>query len=148
MDKYTKILIALDFHDDNHQIIRRGLRVCQNNEAQLYFIHVQEPMAIAYTIDGLDFADQMVAMKQSLRERAEQRLEELGKLHNINRSNLLLREGVASDEIERAANDHDIDLVIIGTHGQSGLRSLLGSTANSVLHSVSCDVLMVDLRKQ
>jgi universal stress protein A len=35
------------------------------------------------------------------------------------------------------------DLIVVGTHGQSGLRLLLGSTANAVLHGVKTDVLAV-----
>ena len=35
------------------------------------------------------------------------------------------------------------DLIVIGTHGQSGLKLLLGSTANAVLHGVKVDVLAV-----
>jgi universal stress protein A len=36
-----------------------------------------------------------------------------------------------------------IDLIVMGTHGQSGLKLLLGSTANSVLHGAGCDILAV-----
>jgi universal stress protein A len=41
------------------------------------------------------------------------------------------------------ANEKNIDLIVIGTHGRSGIKLLLGSTANSVLHGVKQDVLAV-----
>ncbi len=44
-------------------------------------------------------------------------------------------------------NDIDFDLIIIGTHGQHGIALLLGSTANAVLHGVSCDVLAVRVKE-
>jgi universal stress protein A len=36
-----------------------------------------------------------------------------------------------------------MDLIIIGSHGRHGIRILLGSTANAILHSAKCDVLAV-----
>jgi len=38
---------------------------------------------------------------------------------------------------------HNTDLVIVGSHGRHGVRLLLGSTANAVLHGAECDVLAV-----
>jgi len=51
--------------------------------------------------------------------------------------------GSPAHEIHRFAKDNDIQLVVIGTHGQKGLQLLLGSTANAVLHGAGCDVLSV-----
>ncbi|MBD3646240.1 MAG: universal stress protein, partial [Pseudomonadales bacterium] len=52
----------------------------------------------------------------------------------------------ASNEIRAVAEKQDIDRIVLGTHGQHGLQLLLGSTANSVLHGVSCDVLAVRVK--
>jgi universal stress protein A len=51
--------------------------------------------------------------------------------------------GNPADEIHNMANEIQADLIVIGKHGQSGLKLLLGSTANAVLHGVNCDVLAV-----
>jgi universal stress protein A len=51
--------------------------------------------------------------------------------------------GVPADEIKEMANKKSIDLIVIGTHGRSGIKLLLGSTANAVLHGVKQDVLAV-----
>ena len=48
-----------------------------------------------------------------------------------------------AEEIHTLANEINTDLIVIGTHGRSGLKLLLGSTANSVLHSAKQDVLAV-----
>jgi universal stress protein A len=53
--------------------------------------------------------------------------------------------GVPGPEIVRLAEEEDIDLVIVGSHGRHGLALLLGSTANSVLHHTKCDVMAVRL---
>ena len=53
--------------------------------------------------------------------------------------------GSPADEIHHMAEKLNADLIVIGTHGQSGLRLLLGSTANAVLHGVKRDVLAVKI---
>lgn len=50
----------------------------------------------------------------------------------------------ASNGIIRFADDHDIDLIIIGSHGRSGLKkAVLGSVASGVIKSVNCPVMIV-----
>ena len=45
--------------------------------------------------------------------------------------------------IRAQAEEINADLIVLGSHGRSGWRVLLGSTANSVLHGANCDVLTV-----
>jgi universal stress protein A len=46
-------------------------------------------------------------------------------------------------EIVRVAEENNVDLIIVGSHGKHGIALLLGSTANGVLHHAKCDVLAV-----
>lgn len=48
-------------------------------------------------------------------------------------------------EIVRVAEERQVDLIVVGSHGRHGLALLLGSTANGVLHHAKCDVLAVRL---
>jgi len=54
-----------------------------------------------------------------------------------------LEVGSVKSEIFRLVESLSIDLLVVGSHGRHGLGLLLGSTANSVLHGASCDVLAV-----
>lgn len=141
MARYNKILLALDFHGDNAEIIEKGKEIA--NGAELYLIHVNEPLAIAYAADGMSWSDQVVSLEASLRQEAQKKISEIAKDLGVPSDNCILREGRPSSEIHKAVEEHDIDLIVMGTHGQSGLQLLLGSTANSVLHGVSCDVLAI-----
>ncbi|QIZ77722.1 universal stress protein [Ferrimonas lipolytica] len=145
MNRYNRVLLAIDFHDDCQTVIDRGLQVVADNDAELFLQHVMEPITVAYSIEAVGFADQMVEMKQTIRENSAKQLQHFGEQLGVPAERRLHSEGIAADEIHRMAKEHNIELIIIGTHGQSGLRSLLGSTANSVLHNVECDVLMVRL---
>ena len=146
MALYKKVLLALDFHSDNADIIEKGKTVAAENSAELYLIHVDEPIAVAYAADGFAFNDQIVALQSSIRKEALQRMENLGDELKVPAERRLLREGNPSKEIHTAATEYEIDLIVLGTHGQKGLQLLLGSTANSVLHGVNCDVLTVRLK--
>jgi nucleotide-binding universal stress UspA family protein len=55
-----------------------------------------------------------------------------------------VRAGVSEDEIVTLANDLDVSLLVLGTHGRRGFRALvLGSVAESVVRSAKCAVLVV-----
>jgi nucleotide-binding universal stress UspA family protein len=62
-------------------------------------------------------------------------------------ANAYLRVGYPFEEIVLMANDPDVDLIIIGSHGRSGIkRLLLGSTAERVVEHAPCPVLVVKER--
>jgi len=143
MAKYNKILLALDFHGDNAEIVEKGSEIASANGAELFLIHVNEPLAIAYAADGMSWSDQVVSLEASLRKEAQKKIGEVAAQLNVPADNCILREGRPSTEIHHVVEEKGIDLIVMGTHGQSGLQLLLGSTANSVLHGVTCDVLAV-----
>ena len=148
MSKYNKVLMALDFHGDNAAIIERGGEVARDSGAELYLIHVNEPLAIAYATDGMSWSDQVVSLETSIRNEAQTRMAEIAKQLGVDATHCIIKEGRPATEIHRAVEDLGIDLIVMGTHGQSGLQLLLGSTANSVLHGVECDVLAVRVKAE
>lgn len=143
MPMYMKILIALDFHGDNEEIIDKGMMIAKANEAEVFLIHVNEPLAIAYAADGMSWSNQVVELETSIRQQAKQKMAETGEKRGIAVDNCITREGKPSIEMHAVAEEMAIDLIVMGTHGQSGLKLLLGSTANSVLHGATCDILAV-----
>ena len=147
MAKYKRVLLAVDFHSDNDEIVSKAQEVVSDDNAELFLIHVNEPVAGAYATDGLSWSDQIVQLESAIRKEAEQKMVELGDKLGVPAENRLIRAGKPSSEIHDACKDKQIDLVVLGTHGQHGLQLLLGSTANSVLHGVECDVLCVRVGK-
>lgn len=143
MSNYTRVLLALDFHKDNQIIMDKAKKVAADNGAELALLHVIEPLVMAYAADNMSFGQEMVAVQTGVRKDAEARLKDLGGKLGVADELLFLREGQPAREVHATVKEHDIDLIVMGTHGQSGLQLLLGSTANSVLHGVSCDVLTV-----
>lgn len=76
-------------------------------------------------------------------ENARKQLENIANKFGISKEHVILKVGDAADEIKEIASEIGADLIVIGTHGRSGFKLLLGSTANAVLHGVKQDVLAV-----
>ena len=62
---------------------------------------------------------------------------------NVPEENQYVILGQAAREMHRIANEEDVDLIVVGSHGRHGLALIFGSTSNSVLHGANCDVLAV-----
>jgi universal stress protein A len=146
MALYKKVLMALDFQSDNAEIIEKGQAVVADNGADLYLIHVDEPIAMAYAADGFSFNDQIVSLQASIRKEAQERMAQMGEELGVPAERRIVKEGSPAREIHEVVEELGIDLIVLGTHGQKGLQLLLGSTATSVLHGVTCDVLTVRVK--
>ena len=73
----------------------------------------------------------------------EQRLRELAARLGTPECPRMVVQGNTRREILRVAEENQVDLIVLGSHGREGIQLLLGSTANAVLHGAPCDVLAV-----
>ncbi|MBV1878439.1 MAG: universal stress protein [Pseudomonadales bacterium] len=146
MASYKKILLALDFHFDNDQIIEKGAQLARDNDAALLLLHVHEPLSMTCAVESMSFSDQIADLDSGLRQDSANRMVAAGLRLEVPEALQLIRQGRPASEIHTVVKQYDVDLIVMGTHGQSGLQLLLGSTANSVLHGVSCDVLAVRIK--
>lgn len=53
--------------------------------------------------------------------------------------------GDVADVLHKIASEGSCDLIIVGSHGTEGVKTLLGSTAHAVLQGASCDVLTINI---
>jgi universal stress protein A len=138
MPDYQKILVAIDVYAQEDVVLQKALKIA-NKTADISLIYVTVPQVYLQPYGasfGADFVD-------NIRQQAEQSLKDIAKEHGISESRVYAKMGSPADEIHNMAKEIKADLIVIGTHGQSGLKLLLGSTANAVLHGVGCDVLAV-----
>jgi len=144
MATYQKILVAVDLSSESAMVLQRAQTIADSN-ADIQLVYVQEPMDNVY----VGIVPQSAAfsglgdLEAQLGKELQQKLTVLGNKFNLPSDHQHILHGSPAHEIHRFANDHGIELIVIGTHGQKGLQLLLGSTANSVLHGSNCDVLSV-----
>ena len=141
MSTYKKILVAIDLSNESEKVIERAKKLAGGDCAKLHLVHVVEPIAAAYPIDA--YAINVSQMQEESMQIAKERLADIGKECGISLSQQHIVVGSAATEIRSMVKELGADLIVIGSHGRSGWKLLLGSTANKVLHGSDCDILTV-----
>ena len=144
MARYSKIVVAVDLSNESSLIVEKALEVAASG-AELHLLYVQEPMDSVY-LGVVPYGPVFVGMDQvegRLRDELEESLRSLGERFGVPDQHQHFLSGNPAREIHRFVDDREIQLIVMGTHGQKGVQLLLGSTANSVLHGATCDVLAV-----
>ena len=143
---YQDILLAVDFHEDNAAVIERATSMAELHGARLMLVHVLEPIRMVYPTDGFNWGAHVENLEEEYRQEREKKLKILASELGIDEPDTFLLSGRPGSEIHDLCQDISVDLIILGTHGQHGIQLLLGSTANSVLHGSTCDVLAVRIK--
>ena len=140
-----RILHATDFSKASARALQEAVKLAKENSARLLVVHVIEPTPY---VAGGEFGGAEIYMKledatkrnaQSSMSKLMQRLKRL----QIKAESLLLR-GAAHEQIVKAAKSKKADMIVIGTHGRTGLSKLfLGSVACKVVSLATCPVMTV-----
>ena len=141
MSIYNKILVAVDLSGDSKKIIDKALQLASSDTSKIALVHVVEPIAAAYSMDA--YAININELQQEAMAVAAKNLGDMAKDSGIAEENQHTLLGSPAIEVRNLAAELETDVIVIGSHGHSGWKILLGSTANKVLHGASCDVLTV-----
>ncbi|WP_020159653.1 universal stress protein [Methylobacter marinus] len=145
MGDYQHILLAVDYSGHDDTVVRKARMLAKQYRSRLSIIHVLDDIPMSDTAYGtvipLD-RDSGYDLLEEKKSRLVQIADKLG----IESADRWLVWGVPHQEIVSIAEHEQVDLIVLGSHGRHGLALLLGSTANSVLHDASCDVMAVRLR--
>jgi len=145
MIRLAKLLVPTDFSEDSEQAARYAVELAKRFQAEVHCIHVVDiPADLLSTSDyymtgpSEQFIDQIrVESKKNLDAFAVKNLEGA-------QVQTAFLEGSPFVEIIRYARDQQIDLVVIATHGRTGLKHVLfGSVAEKVVRKAPCPVLVV-----
>ena len=135
-----RILVPTDFSETSEAALRYGTELARQYTGRLYLLHVVENPGEAAK------ADIPIGLFETMRTAALDRLGQLVTSHELRkfRPECAMRLGAAPNEIVRYAQDHEIDLIVMGTHGRRGIaRVVLGSVAERVVRTAPCPVLTV-----
>jgi len=136
-----KILCPVDFSEVSGKSIRYAREFAVGMGASLHLLNVVEPRPMA-----VDMSLSYVPLEEDLEKAAREDLEEIAgaeRKHGVEVS-LDVRIGSPSDSILEVAAEEGVSLIILGSHGKTGLsRLLMGSVAESVVRKAKCPVLIV-----
>jgi universal stress protein A len=137
MTAAKSILVPTDFSETSDVALHYAIFMAQALGAQLSLLHVP-----GRTGENFEANFPVGRFETAARERLSALLseEEIARL----RPEYALRIGTPADEIVRYADARDVDLIVMGTHGRSGVAHLLmGSVAEHVVRTAPCPVLLV-----
>lgn len=135
--KAKKILVPTDFSENSQFALRYAASLAKDMGAELLLVFVNDPVGFVETgFSGYPVANQGPEF--------ERMLGEIELPDSSIPTRRIMLEGDPASEIIREAKDEDVDMIVIATHGHTGLqRLLLGSVAEVVVRKSPCPVLTV-----
>jgi len=151
MFAYKNILVPVDFSPVSQRSINRAQEIAAQYQAHLTLLHIVEDIPLGVAAFGDVGAVYLSPDTHDLvKETAQKQLTELAQQMQLGTEiKLKVIDGYANTSINAYAEDHHIDLIVIGHSAKSGfLGMLMGSTAETVAKHAKCDVLVMRIPKE
>lgn len=140
--KIECILYPTDFSGGAEPAMDYAVSMAKDYKARLCLLHVIQELAVApswyegvYPIENL---------YMNIEEGANQEMDRMIEDSGVEKVDKIISRGHPATEILRAAEEKGVDLIVLGTHGRTGVDHILfGSTAEKVVRQASCPVLTV-----
>jgi universal stress protein A len=140
-----RILVPTDFSKYSQAALNYAVAFAEKFEAELYLLHVVQDLAV-FIPDMITVSPPPSPTVEQLTRAVQGAFDRVIQENQLDRFSLHREvvEGTPFYEIIRFAKEKDIDLIIMGTHGHSGLAHvLLGSVTEKVVRKAPCPVLTV-----
>jgi nucleotide-binding universal stress UspA family protein len=138
------ILVPIDFSVHSKNALKYAIPIAEKFHASLHLVYVVEPTI--YPAD-LGFGQVVLpGVEDELREKGGEELESLIEREIGGRvaATCAVRTGNPHQEILREASERGVDMIVVATHGHSGVEHMLfGSTADRIVRNARCPVLTV-----
>jgi nucleotide-binding universal stress UspA family protein len=139
-----KILIPTDFSETANLALEHAVKMASLVDAQITLVHVVSTFAFRVNLPELE-VDEAAGKKLStvVGAKLASIAEEIGASHGV-KVTTMVTSGRIREEVVRIADEIDADIIILGTHGVSGLREFfMGSNAFRIVSEAACPVLSV-----
>jgi nucleotide-binding universal stress UspA family protein len=142
MPSFTNILVPTDFTESCRAAIDAAVDLAARFDASITLVHVWEvPPSVAVGL-GTNAVELLMPMQEAARKQLDVEVQALKARAPTVASEL--RSGTVWEEILAVARERNADLIVIGTHGRTGLRhAVLGSVAEKVVRTSPVPVLTV-----
>lgn len=140
--RFQKLLCPIDYSEMSYRALEVAKQLARDNDAELVIAHVWHPPPYVYGAEP-PLSSRVI---QEMIDDATRRLQSVEREASKTSGKLSSRflTGVPWDQIVGCAQAEGVDLIVLGTHGRTGLKHvLLGSVAEKVVRHASCGVLVV-----
>lgn len=139
-----KILIAVDDSAIAEKVVSTGFDFCEKIDADIALLSVVDTSFLM--TDGEVTISEMALMEKIDYKKIHDLL--IGKILNGNKTRTFIEEGIPSETILKTADEWGADMIILGTHGRSGLAHLfMGSVAEKVIRNSRKPLLIVPVKQ-
>jgi universal stress protein A len=146
MNTFSKILVPHDFSDCAQHAVDVAADVARRYEADMTLVHVHQPMLLASAESYLLYeSNKLPLLMEALEKQLEQARQQALALGVLQVDTKILQ-GPPVSEITRFAREGGYNLIVMGTHGRTGVaHALIGSVTERVVRSAACPVLTARL---
>lgn len=153
MSEYRTFVVPIDFSAHSRAALDTATDLAKRLNADLHLVHVVQPPAYAY---GYAYAGaampppavDLTEVREGAMKSLKQLAAEIGEVPGAVEPHVVEGAGIA-DMIRQVAEKLDADLIVMGTHGRTGLAHVfLGSVAERTLRRAPCPVLTVQSRDE
>lgn len=137
------VLFATDFSPTSEAALPYAAAICRRFGSTLHTVHVLSDASLMMMTGGVDYVS-MGTIYEDAESEAKERLDQLSeRVEGIPHRNYV-RHGQVWKSLAGVIRENEVDLVVVGTHGRTGLgKLLLGSVAEDILRHSPCPVLTV-----
>jgi len=146
MKPFDRILTAIDFSENSDYAFDYALTLAKQFNSELTIMHViNEPVDLrGFYVPHISFEQ----LEKEIEDGATKMMEKFcqARLEDFSSYKTAIVTGIPYEEIIRKAEETNTSLIVLGTHGRTGLDHLIfGSTAERVVRSAACPVLTIRL---
>jgi nucleotide-binding universal stress UspA family protein len=136
----SNVLLATDFSAESAHAVDYARRFCGRQNAKLFVVHVMDVFPFALSADHA-----AKARIGEIRDNAEAQMKHFVRANGLEQTRIEphLIEGETSEALEKFIREHEVDLVVLGSRGDTGLNRLFeGSMAEEIFRTAQCPVMV------
>jgi nucleotide-binding universal stress UspA family protein len=143
VDMFKKIVCPVDFSEFTDDIVKYAANVAKKYDAELHLFHVIPNLNYFTPYESFLTPENLILVEKNIEKEVEKDFEKI--IKGIDTPvKKVIKTGVTFVEIIDYIKEENIDLVVMGTHGRSGIEHILiGSVAEKILRKSPCPVLII-----
>ena len=149
--KYKKVLFCTDFSENSDYAFEFAYGIAKRDEGLLYILHVIPHNPQQTLVEGLIGDEIVEKVQKNLQEDLDNNYQEryVKKIENGIRYEIITKSGREDEEILKFAKDEKVDIIVLGTHGKTGIEHVFfGSVAEKVLRHSPFPLFVIPCEKK
>ncbi len=149
--KYKKVLFCTDFSENSDCAFDYAFGVAKRDEGMLYILHVIPDIPNQYYSALYSNRENFKKIKKAIQENIEERYHDqyLSHIKDKTKVQIVTRSGNEDEEILKFIRKEAIDIIVMGTHGRTGLKHVfLGSVAEKIIRRSPIPVFIIPCKEK